>query len=251
MDFYERLNIPKNADDAAIQKAFKELSLAMHPDKANVSTIPPGGNETAEERRAREQHNHERFVKIVEARDTLLDPNKRRGYDAKLRAGKYSTDGYRSGGSGGPSRSSKPSKSTKSKEPEPKDDPGQSSNTLKWLEYLVRRLNERLTTFHDLAPRSRSSSAYPEYSEIVYFFERVIAMTEKLVTRLGDAERVRNKDSAARGNYDFIKSQCGIHVQNARQLLGEVDWALAMHDRAVSRDRVYRSLYATFISFLG
>ena len=32
-DFYERLGIPRDADDAAIKKAYRKLSIKWHPDK--------------------------------------------------------------------------------------------------------------------------------------------------------------------------------------------------------------------------
>ncbi len=69
MDFYEVLEVPRNADVATIEKAFRALSLKHHPDKANVSTVPTGYVETREEREAHEARSHERYVNIVKARD--------------------------------------------------------------------------------------------------------------------------------------------------------------------------------------
>ena len=42
-DFYENLGVPKDADLAAIKKAYKKLSLKHHPDKN------PNNKEQAEE----------------------------------------------------------------------------------------------------------------------------------------------------------------------------------------------------------
>ncbi|KAI1201663.1 DnaJ domain-containing protein [Nemania serpens] len=81
MDFYKVLEVPRDADTAAIERAFKKLSLTHHPDKANARTAPKGREEGAAERKAREARNHDIFVKLAEARDTLTDPKKRRAYD--------------------------------------------------------------------------------------------------------------------------------------------------------------------------
>ncbi|KAI1190460.1 DnaJ domain-containing protein [Nemania serpens] len=81
MDHYKVLGVPNDADTATIEKAFKKLSLTHHPDKANARTAPRGRDESAAERKAREKRNNDRFVEIVEARDTLADPKKRREYD--------------------------------------------------------------------------------------------------------------------------------------------------------------------------
>ena len=36
-DYYETLNVPKDATSKEIRKAFKKLALQMHPDKNPVS----------------------------------------------------------------------------------------------------------------------------------------------------------------------------------------------------------------------
>lgn len=60
MDYYSILGVARDADSAAIKKAFHSLALTHHPDK--------GGDE-------------ERFKQIREAYETLMDATKRRQYD--------------------------------------------------------------------------------------------------------------------------------------------------------------------------
>ncbi|KAM3135307.1 hypothetical protein pb186bvf_012605 [Paramecium bursaria] len=64
-DYYKILGIKKTATEQEIKKAFKKLSLKYHPDKNK-------GNEA----KAQEQ-----FQKIVNAYETLKDPEKRKVYD--------------------------------------------------------------------------------------------------------------------------------------------------------------------------
>ena len=63
-DFYESLGIPTDADDAAIKKAYRKLSLKYHPDKNP-------GDEVAKAKQA----------EISLAYETLSDPEKRQVYD--------------------------------------------------------------------------------------------------------------------------------------------------------------------------
>ncbi|KAI0520866.1 hypothetical protein F5B22DRAFT_644609 [Xylaria bambusicola] len=112
-NFYEVLGVTVDADVATINRAFRELSLKMLPDKANISTVPTGRAETPDEREAREAKNHERFVRIVEARDVLTDPTKRELYDLKHSKNRASSKGNRpSPNTFRPSSSEKQQKST-------------------------------------------------------------------------------------------------------------------------------------------
>jgi len=63
-DFYKILEIPRDATDQQIKKAFRNLSKQYHPDKNQ-------GNEKA----------HDMFIKINKAYETLLDQEKRKIYD--------------------------------------------------------------------------------------------------------------------------------------------------------------------------
>src|SRR3954454_20432459 len=79
-DYYAVLGVPKDADKAAIRKAYRKLARQHHPD-ANA------GNTQAEEK----------FKEISEAYDVLSDENRRREYDeARTLFG----NGFRPGGGG-------------------------------------------------------------------------------------------------------------------------------------------------------
>lgn len=67
-DFYATLGVAKDADDAAIKKAYRKLARQWHPDQNP-------GDSTAEEK----------FKEIGEAYSVLSDPEQRKQYDA-LRA---------------------------------------------------------------------------------------------------------------------------------------------------------------------
>ncbi|KAI0553439.1 hypothetical protein F4679DRAFT_580663 [Xylaria curta] len=83
MNFYDVLGVSHDANAATIDKAFRIISMSRHPDKANAATRPKSGVETPKDREAREKKNHDRYVQIVEARDTLVDDKKRRAYDSR------------------------------------------------------------------------------------------------------------------------------------------------------------------------
>ncbi|EFO16342.1 DnaJ domain-containing protein [Loa loa] len=63
--FYSVLGVSRNADDAAIRKAYRKLALQWHPDKN------PNNNEVAEQK----------FKHITQAYEVLSDPKKRSSYD--------------------------------------------------------------------------------------------------------------------------------------------------------------------------
>jgi len=73
-DYYEVLGVPRDADDAAIKKAFRRLARELHPD---VSGAPDA---------------EERFREVTEAYEVLSSSETRTLYD------RYGHDGLRSGG---------------------------------------------------------------------------------------------------------------------------------------------------------
>jgi len=64
-DYYRLLGVPRNADEKAIRKAFKKLTLKYHPDKVKDN------KEEAEQK----------FMKIANAYEVLMDKDKRAIYD--------------------------------------------------------------------------------------------------------------------------------------------------------------------------
>ncbi len=79
-DYYAILDVPRDADDATIKKAYRRLAMQYHPDRN-------GGDQAAEAR----------FKEITEAYDVLRDADKRAVYD------RYGEAGLKRGAGGGPS----------------------------------------------------------------------------------------------------------------------------------------------------
>ena len=80
-DYYEVLGVPKDADEAALKKAYRALAKKYHPD-AN-----PGDKEA-----------EAKFKEASEAYSVLSDPEKRQKYD---QFGHAAFDGAAGGGPGG------------------------------------------------------------------------------------------------------------------------------------------------------
>lgn len=64
-NYYDILGVPKNATSEQIKKAYRKLAFEYHPDRN------PGDKKRAEEK----------FNKITEAYDVLVDDSKRKNYD--------------------------------------------------------------------------------------------------------------------------------------------------------------------------
>ncbi len=78
-DYYAALGVPKDADAAAIKRAYRKLARDLHPD------TNPGGED--------------RFKEVSEAYDVLSDTTKRREYDEARSL--FGSGGMRSGGYAG------------------------------------------------------------------------------------------------------------------------------------------------------
>lgn len=76
MDLYVVLGIERDAETGEIKRAYKRLARRLHPD------INPGDGEAAA-----------RFRQILDAYETLIDPDRRRRYDAGQLAGGFGDDG--------------------------------------------------------------------------------------------------------------------------------------------------------------
>jgi molecular chaperone DnaJ len=80
-DYYEILGVAKNANEAELKKAYRQMALKYHPDKNP-------GNKEAEDK----------FKEAAEAYEVLSDPQKRQKYDQFGHAGVGSASGFGGGG---------------------------------------------------------------------------------------------------------------------------------------------------------
>jgi len=83
-DYYEVLDVHRNASETEIKKAFRKLAIQHHPDKN------PGDKES-----------EEKFKELTEAYEVLSDPEKRAQYDQFGHAGLSGGGGFYNGGFGG------------------------------------------------------------------------------------------------------------------------------------------------------
>ena len=83
-DYYEVLGVDKNADDATLKKAYRQLAKKYHPD------VNPGDKEA-----------EAKFKEATEAYSVLSDPDKRRQYDQFGHAAFENGGGGGAGGFGG------------------------------------------------------------------------------------------------------------------------------------------------------
>src|SRR5690606_7608216 len=78
-DYYEILEVPKDADDAVIKKAYRKIAMKYHPDRNP-------DNKAAEEK----------FKEAAEAYEVLSDADKRARYDRFGHAGVSNQGGFQS-----------------------------------------------------------------------------------------------------------------------------------------------------------
>ena len=83
-DYYEVLGVDRNADDAALKKAYRQLAKKYHPD------VNPGDKEA-----------EAKFKEATEAYSVLSDPAKRKQYDQFGHAAFENGGGGGAGGFGG------------------------------------------------------------------------------------------------------------------------------------------------------
>lgn len=82
-DYYEVLEVRREADEEIIKRAYRKLAIKFHPDKN------PGDHEA-----------EERFKELGEAYEVLMDPQKRAAYDRYGHAA-FKGGGFGGGGAGG------------------------------------------------------------------------------------------------------------------------------------------------------
>jgi len=78
-DYYEILEVPKDADETAIKKSYRKIAMQFHPDRNP-------DNKAAEDK----------FKEAAEAYEVLSDPDKRAKYDRFGHAGVQGQQGYHS-----------------------------------------------------------------------------------------------------------------------------------------------------------
>ena len=80
-DYYEILGVAKNATDAELKKAYRQMALKYHPDK------------NPDDKKA-----EDKFKEAAEAYEVLSDPQKRQKYDQFGHAGLGNAAGFGGGG---------------------------------------------------------------------------------------------------------------------------------------------------------
>ena len=78
-DYYEILEVPKDADEGTIKKSYRKIAMQFHPDRNP-------DNKAAEDK----------FKEAAEAYEVLSDPDKRAKYDRFGHAGVSGQQGFHS-----------------------------------------------------------------------------------------------------------------------------------------------------------
>ncbi|KAK5637079.1 hypothetical protein RRF57_012791 [Xylaria bambusicola] len=218
VNLYEVLGVSSDADEPSIERAFKDISLKLHPDKANISTAP--GVETEAEREARQQRNHEIFVKIIYARNILTDRVKRRSYDQERRRKKLlGSTGHQE----------------------------DSAETIRRLKKLTLKVNNLLGSFRELRPQSRTSLTLPGHLEIISLFNRVVSIHAEVTNRVTK----KPPSSYSPNNDKPAMRDAKTHILLIGALVSELDALLDQHKTYVARDLLYYNLRAAFSKFLN
>ncbi|KAL0587040.1 hypothetical protein ABG067_003380 [Albugo candida] len=77
MNYYERLQLPRDASSRQIRSAYRSLALTWHPDRWNAANFRPQDRQVAEEA----------FKLLAESYEVLSDPVTRKAYDEHLDQG--------------------------------------------------------------------------------------------------------------------------------------------------------------------
>ncbi|KAI0965116.1 hypothetical protein F4678DRAFT_485606 [Xylaria arbuscula] len=256
MDLYELLNVASDADVPTIERAFRELSLTLHQDKANVSTIPFGRVETQEEGEAREKQNHERYVKVMEARDTLTNLAKRKQYDLERANNRLSNKGSSTS-------DSKPSefgtrsaftdssgfntpcpyqKRNEGSKPQRMNDsptsPGRRldielghNSHVNNLDNLVIQLTTMRSAVDGTVRILPSAPSYPDYLTIVSSLSNATTMTTEVISCIKDARDLHLSDlnsATARELYRSAIADASTHRNKVQTLIRELQSKLGL-----------------------
>jgi len=89
LNLYEILEVDSIASSEIIRKSYKKLLLKYHPDKINVNNID-NPNNINNANNVNNVNINDNFIRIKDAYDILIDPNKRKKYDIECKINNYS-----------------------------------------------------------------------------------------------------------------------------------------------------------------
>ncbi|KAI1752625.1 hypothetical protein F4782DRAFT_501050 [Xylaria castorea] len=190
MNFYDLLGVSPDADLAAIEKAFRAISLTQHPDRANAATRPKSGGESSRDHEARERSNNERYVKIVEARDTLIDDRKREAYDMRQGIRDYPSQSTSQSETKSKSKSKSESKSKSRSTPGSAAEPPASDSASDLIDCHLSSLEVEISCIKDmdhkihgmlytLESAARRSSRASDWSETISLLESILSKSRR------------------------------------------------------------------------
>ncbi|KAI8999488.1 hypothetical protein BC832DRAFT_213598 [Gaertneriomyces semiglobifer] len=88
---FEALNVPKNASQAQIKKAYYKMVFDLHPDRQVAATLDPKSGRQHD--KSMDHSQKERFLRVVKAYEILTNKDKRREWE-------LSRDDFTPGGTG-------------------------------------------------------------------------------------------------------------------------------------------------------